>query len=140
MCQLKLKKTSLFQVNQNILSLFYKSVIESILCFSLTVYYGNSNKKDLKRLNNITRKASKIIGIECVSLSELFCKYCCARTKSIVTNCKHPLYNLYVKMRSSEHFISRRCLTCRLLRSFVPESIRQHNKSYPRTFFDIQLV
>ena len=40
-----------FKLSSNILSQFYKSTIESVLCFSITVWYGNLSQKDKHRLN-----------------------------------------------------------------------------------------
>ena len=53
-----------FKLSSNILSQFYKSTIESVLCFSITVWYGNLSQKDKHRLNRIVKLSFKIIGLD----------------------------------------------------------------------------
>lgn len=42
-------------IDQSILSLFYKSVIESILSFAITVWYGSLTCKDRNKLKRIVK-------------------------------------------------------------------------------------
>ena len=58
-------------VDKNILSLFYKSMIESVLCFSITVWYGGLTGKSKHKLEKITKNGRKL-GADVVSLSELY--------------------------------------------------------------------
>ena len=40
-------------VDNTILTLFHRSVVESVLCFSITVWYGHLTKKDKNKLNKV---------------------------------------------------------------------------------------
>ncbi len=40
---------------------FYRAVIESVLTFSLIVWFGSSTAQQRSQINNITRVASKMI-------------------------------------------------------------------------------
>ena len=57
-----LRKLSSFHVNQNILQMFYSSVISSVLTFGITCWGGNVLQRDADRLNRIIIKASDVIG------------------------------------------------------------------------------
>ena len=48
------------QVDRTILSLFYKSVIESILCFSLLIWYGKLICKDKNKLKKIVKTVGRL--------------------------------------------------------------------------------
>uniref|UniRef100_A0A8C9S9P8 Spindle assembly abnormal protein 6 homolog n=1 Tax=Scleropages formosus TaxID=113540 RepID=A0A8C9S9P8_SCLFO len=41
---------------------FYSAVIESVLCTSITVWFGSATKSDIRRLQQIVRTAGRIIG------------------------------------------------------------------------------
>ncbi len=49
--------------------MYYKSYIESVLCFSICCWYGNVNVKHRNSLNGIVNQGSKIIGIKQTGLS-----------------------------------------------------------------------
>ena len=48
------------QIDNTIINLFYKSIIESVLCFSITIWYGKLTVKYKRKLKKITRTASKL--------------------------------------------------------------------------------
>ncbi len=50
---------------------FYRAGIESILIFGINVWYRNTSAQDRKRLDKMVRSASKIIGQELPTLSEI---------------------------------------------------------------------
>jgi hypothetical protein len=51
-------------VDKTLTSLFYKSIIESAMCFSLLVWYGSPTCKDKGTLSKIVRNARKL-GANC---------------------------------------------------------------------------
>ena len=50
------RKLGHFKVDRIIMTLFYKSVIESVLTFCITCWGGNSSKGDCIKLDRIMRK------------------------------------------------------------------------------------
>jgi hypothetical protein len=54
------------RVDEHILTLFYRSVVESTLVFCMTSWYGMTTKKDKAKLNKIVRKSLKM-GVEAQS-------------------------------------------------------------------------
>ena len=57
-----LRQLKKFKVSHSILTQFYRAAIESILTFSITVWYSSACQKDKDQLERIVRTASKIIG------------------------------------------------------------------------------
>ena len=57
-----LRQLKKFKVSHSILTQFYRAATESILTFSITVWYSSACQKDKDQLERIVRKASKIIG------------------------------------------------------------------------------
>lgn len=127
-----LRKLRDFKVSNKILSLFYKSVIESILTFGIITYSGNATKNDLNKLTRIVKRCMKITGGHCMSVEDLFDKLCKAKLTLILRDDTHPLHRHYQKLRSGVRLQSIRCRTSRFSRSFVPTSIRLHNAACAR--------
>ena len=57
-----LRQLRKFKVSHSILTRFYRAAIESILTFSITVWYSSACQKDKDQLEMIVRTAFKIIG------------------------------------------------------------------------------
>ena len=57
-----LRQLKKFKDSHSILTQFYRAAIESILTFSITVWYSSACQKDKDQLERIVRTASKIIG------------------------------------------------------------------------------
>ncbi|KAF7659734.1 hypothetical protein LDENG_00293450, partial [Lucifuga dentata] len=53
------------------LLLFYRSVIESILTLSVTVWFSNITTQEAELLERIVHTASRIIGIKLPALKEI---------------------------------------------------------------------
>ncbi|KAK3545948.1 hypothetical protein QTP70_016960, partial [Hemibagrus guttatus] len=57
---------------QELLIHFYSAVIESVLCTSITVWFGSATKSDMRRLQRMVRTAERIIGTPLPTLQELY--------------------------------------------------------------------
>ncbi len=51
---------------------FYRAVIESMLTFSLTAWFGSSTVQQRSRICNIIRAASKSIGCDLPTIDEIY--------------------------------------------------------------------
>ncbi len=65
----QLKKFNLPQAH---MTQFYSAVIESVLCSSITVWFGSASKSDIRRLQRTVRTAERIIGVHLPSLQDLY--------------------------------------------------------------------
>ncbi|KAK3548630.1 hypothetical protein QTP70_015943, partial [Hemibagrus guttatus] len=61
-----------FNLPQELLTQFYTAVIESVLCTSITVWFGSATKSDIRRLQRTVRTAERIIGAPLPTLQELY--------------------------------------------------------------------
>ena len=74
-----LRQLKKFGLRRKIFVQFYGAVIESVLCFSLTVWCGSTTKDQRRQLNRVVRNAGRIVGCDLPSLEELHCKRTAAR-------------------------------------------------------------
>ena len=106
--------------------MFYKSIVESVLVFNCVVWFGACRKEDLRKLEAIVKRASKIIG-ERRHLRKECEDRITKKTKEILASEDHILNDYYTFMRSGRRLRSTKCRTKRYLDSFVPYSIRMYN-------------
>ncbi|KAK3553519.1 hypothetical protein QTP70_004199 [Hemibagrus guttatus] len=67
-----LRQLRKFNLPQELLIHFYSAVIESVLCTSITVWFGSATKSDIRRLQRTVRSAERIIGAPLPTLQELY--------------------------------------------------------------------
>ncbi len=72
MQQLFLRRIGRFGVSQNTLEIAYKALLESVLTYNLTSWYGHLNCKQKNNLARVTKTASKIIGRPQSNLGEVY--------------------------------------------------------------------
>ncbi|KAI2650648.1 putative RNA-directed DNA polymerase from transposon BS [Labeo rohita] len=88
LCQLKK-----FNLPQALMTQFYSAVIESVLCSSITVWFGAAGKSDIRRLQRTVRTAERIIGVHLPNLQDLYISRVKKRAGNILltpdTTCLH---------------------------------------------------
>ncbi len=57
-----LRQLRKFNLPQELLKQFYSAVVESVLCTSVTVWFGSATKSGIRRLQRTVRNAERIIG------------------------------------------------------------------------------
>ena len=113
-----LRQLKKFGLRREILVQFYIAVIESVLCFSLTVWYGSTTKDQRRRLNRVVRNAGRIVGCELPPWEELHCKRTVARSRRIIADRSHPANDLFQLLPSGRRHRVLRARTNRLCSSF----------------------
>lgn len=121
-----LRELANIRVDIEILSLFYNSIIESVLAYSIVSWYGSSNKKDKNKLSKIIRIGKKM-GICTQSLNNIFNDHCIKTVIKILKDPEHPLYDQYVFLRSGRRLMVPKQRTNRFGDTFVPSSIKLYN-------------
>ena len=111
------------KVDNKILALFYTSVIQSVITFSITCWFGNSSSEAKNKLCRIVRNGIKLGVHNASPLSDIFKKCAIHRFKIIYNDCDHPLNNRYRKLPSGRRLQTLKCRTTRYARSFVPTSV-----------------
>ena len=117
----RLKK---FGISKKTMIQFYRAIVESVLTFSMTVWYGAVSHRDRARLNKIVSTASKIIGSELPSLDCLYHQRVLRRGSQLIADQTHPANKLFQKLPSGRRFRSIRTKTSRFSSSFYPKAVQ----------------
>ncbi len=89
-----------FNLPQAHMTQFYSAVIESVLCSSITVWFGSASKSDIRRLQRTVRTAERIIGVHLPSLQDLYYSRVKKRAGNIITDPSHPGHDLFALLPS----------------------------------------
>lgn len=119
------------KVENTILTMFYKSVIESTLCFGLTTLYGCLTVKNKRKLKKVVRIAGKL-GVKVTTLDDLYSRNVLCTIRKIMNDNTHPLNDNYVFLRSGKRLGLPLQKTSRYKNSFVPVSIKLYNSVYAK--------
>ena len=119
-----LRQLNKFKLKKNLLVNFYRAAIESIITFSITVWYGNIEAKQKKKLSKIIKTSEKIIGAHLPSLENTYLERNKKKTKSILLDSLHPANTFFQLMPSGRRYRSIKAKNNRFSNSFYPRAIR----------------
>ena len=122
-----LRRLKKFGLCRKILELFYRSTIESILTFSIAVWYGTSTQQQRKKLDRVVRTASRIVGTELTPIDDIFRKRAVSRARLVIKDGSHPANHLFTLLPSKKRYRSMRTRTVRYHDSLFPTTIRLLN-------------
>ncbi|XP_061617104.1 uncharacterized protein LOC133471509 isoform X2 [Phyllopteryx taeniolatus] len=74
---------------------FYTAVVESVLCSSITVWFGAATKKDKLRLQRTIKTAERIVGTPLPTLEDLHAARTKTRACKILSDPAHPGHQLF---------------------------------------------
>lgn len=124
-----LRKLKSLNIDNRILNLFYRSVIESVLSFCIIAWYGNLDNCNKKKLNRIVKRAGNLGCDDTISLTNAYKDQVMKKFTKIINNNSHNLNKMYMLLPSALRYDSIFCRTNRYKFSFVPTSIRLFNGS-----------
>ena len=107
---------------------FYCTVIESVLTFSITVWYGNITNEEKDKLNRIVKMAEKIVGCALTPLQSIYETRMRGRSEKIIKDSTHPANHIFEQLPSGRRYRSLTCRTNRFTNSFYPRAIRLVNQ------------
>ncbi len=84
----------------------YSAIIESVLCSSITVWFGSATKTDIRRLQWTVRTAERIIGAPLPSLQDPYSSRVRKRAKKIPLDPSHPAHSL-LELLPTKHWTSK---------------------------------
>ena len=113
-------------VDRKLVTLVYKSFVESVLCFSITIWYKVLSVKDKAKLKKIVKRASKLKATT-KSLDKLYDDNTLAYVQKIMKDDTHPLHGCYKFLRSGKRLALPIIRTTRYKNSFIPSSIKLYN-------------
>ncbi|KAK3572211.1 hypothetical protein QTP86_026057 [Hemibagrus guttatus] len=108
-----LRQLRKFNLPQELLIQFYSAVIESVLCTSITVWFGSATKSDIRRLQRTVRTAERIIGAPLPTLQEPYTSRVRKRALKITLDPSHPGHLLFDLLPSGRRYRAANTRTAR---------------------------
>ena len=129
------KKLKFFNVNPNILSIFYVSVVESIWRYCIICWGGNIAQGDKERVERVIKEAGKIIGAPRRDFETVYIYLITRKFADVMEDTEHPLHHRLSKQVNTRSGRMRlpSVKTNRYRLSFVPQAIKIHNLNYNRS-------
>uniref|UniRef100_A0A8C9W5N2 Reverse transcriptase domain-containing protein n=1 Tax=Scleropages formosus TaxID=113540 RepID=A0A8C9W5N2_SCLFO len=119
-----LRQLRKFNLPQELLMQFYSAVIESVLCTSITVWFGSATKSDIRRLQQIVRTAGRIIGtFRPPALQKLYSSRVGKRASKIILDPSHPGHFLFEPLPSGRRYRALSTRRARHKKSFFLQAI-----------------
>ncbi len=84
-----------FNLHKELLISFYTAIIQSVLCTSITVWFGLATKQNRNRLQRTVRTAERIIGANLPSIQDLYISRVRKRAGNNIADPSHPGHNLF---------------------------------------------
>lgn len=123
-----LRRLRVYGVDKNIMLLFYRATIESVLRYGITTWFGNLTVKLRTQIQRLTNMAGKIIGMPLpASPQEIFEETMIRQSLKITSDPSHVLHTEYQMMPSGRRYRLPNCKRNRYKFSLVPLSIKLLN-------------
>ncbi len=116
----KLKKA---KVPSQLLVNFYKSIIESILCHCITVWYTSCTIQNRRDLARIVKSAQRIVGTKLPGLDSIYANRLYKKASNIIKDSTHPGNRLFEPLPSGKRYREIRTRTNRLRNCFFPRAV-----------------
>ena len=97
-----LRRLRSFGLTTQIMLTFYRAVIESVLTFSITVWFGSITVKEKLRLNRVVKIAFRIIGRDLPRLESLYQQRLLGRASIISHDSSHPPMTYIIPFAGSD--------------------------------------
>ena len=123
-----LRQLRKLHLDDSILKLFYTSVIQSVISFSITCWFGNSTQEATNRLNRVIETCKRLGASNASTLKDIYEKCVLQRTVVIRADTSHPLNSQYQLLPSGRRLRSIKCRTTRYSNTFIPASIKALNR------------
>ena len=129
-----LRKLGSFNVNSNILQLFYSATISGVLTSGATVWGNSMTQGDRDKFDRIFRRAGRIVGKEQQTMTELTEKRMTQKLKAILNDETHPLRQEFDNMTIQRTGRLRlpKVKTSRYQKFFIPTAAKIFNSNFKR--------
>ena len=99
-----LRQLRKFGLPRDLMVTFYTAIIQSVLCSSITVWFGSATKLDRLRLQRVVRTAEKIIGTALPAIQDLAHDRLRKRAGNIIADPSHPAHYPFTPLPSGRHY------------------------------------
>jgi len=117
------------RIDSKIMDLFYSSIVQSVLSFSIVCWFGTCSAQAKVKLNRIVSNCERLGVSNITPLMDIYKKCVIQRSKVIYNDKLHPLNSHYEYLPSGRRLRSITTRTSRYLKSFVPSSVAIINQS-----------
>ena len=108
--------------------IFYRAVLESLVRFGITVWFGNLSVQLRSKLLRLVQTAGKIIGVrQLPSLQSIYEQATLKQAKKIVNDVTRVLNGEFVLLPSGRRYKEPKWKYIRFKKSFVPASTKMLN-------------
>ena len=121
------RQLSNLNISSKILEIFYVSVVESLLCFAITCWFGNCSRESKGKLTKIIYICINLGVSKAKTLSALYEASVLRRCDIIRKDENHPLCSNYEMLPSGKRLKAIKYRTSRYSNSFVPSSVKLLN-------------
>uniref|UniRef100_A0A3B3DDJ9 Reverse transcriptase domain-containing protein n=1 Tax=Oryzias melastigma TaxID=30732 RepID=A0A3B3DDJ9_ORYME len=118
------------QIHQKLLVTFYRSTIESLLTYTVSVWHSSCTVADRKRLQKVINTAQKIIGCSLPTMASIYTSRCLSRARNIKKDHTHPGHHLFKLLPSGRRYRAVPARTNRLRDSFFPRAVAVLNAHF----------
>ena len=122
-----LRQLRKYNLPQELLIKFYTAVIESVLCTSITVWFGSATKLDRNRLQRTVRSAEMIIGAKLTTIQDPYTSRVRKWAGKITADPSHPGHILFQLLPSGRRYRTLYTKTTRHRNSFFPLAVTLMN-------------
>ena len=120
-----LRRLRVHGVNKNVMILFYRAAIESIVRYAITTWFGNLSVKLKSQLHSLINRAGKIMGAPPPSsLQEIYNDTARRQGLKITNDPDHVLHREFELLPSGRRYRFPNCRLNRFKFSFVPSAIK----------------
>ncbi|KAJ8021605.1 RNA-directed DNA polymerase from mobile element jockey [Holothuria leucospilota] len=134
-----LRKLKQCKVDVTIMKLFYQSVIQSVLTFSIICFFGSLPKNHRVELERIRKSPERCIGSSLPSLSLIYEECLIKKLDSKRKDETHPFHSLVSFNRSGNRLQVPLTKTSRFRNSFLPEVLHLFNSNVKRSVHSVNL-
>ena len=123
-----LRRLRSYGVDKKIMLIFYQAVLESIVRYGMSAWYGNLNATLKAKLTSLTRTANKVIGrLDSQSLQALYEQSVLRLSQGILSDPSHILYPEFELLPHGRRYRAPIWRYVRYRDSFVPNAVRLLN-------------
>ena len=122
-----MRKLNSIGADSAILDMFYKSIVQSVLSFSLICVFGSLRSRDKAAFLVVVKQARRITGTQLETPEAIYNAQVCSKVDMILSDPSHPLHNKFTMSRRGDRLLQRRIRTQRFNNSFVPSAVRWYN-------------
>ena len=120
-----LRRLRVFGVSQNIMFLFYQAVIESVIRYGMTAWFGSLSTQSKSKLQRLVQTAMKVMGrTDKLSLHSIYEQSVLRQAWRVLLDPSHILQTEYELWPSGRRYRIPKTKLNRFKYSFVPVSIK----------------